>query len=91
LISPRCRQTRAGAAPCPWSTSPPSPSQRLLQVAASLLAWWNAKSCRGFDLTDLSPVGAIARDMLATAAFIATHRDYPAAYGLGPQFEQLVA
>ena len=67
-----------------------APTQRLLQVAASLLAWWNAKSCRGFNLTDLWTVGAIARDMLATAAFIATLREYPAGYGLGPQFEQLV-
>ncbi len=80
-----------------------APIQRLVQVAAgntsqsgtvgaSLLAWWNAKSCRGFDLTDLWTVdNAIAREMLATAAFIATHREYPAAYGLGHQFEQLVA
>jgi len=61
-------------------------------VAVSLLAWWNAKSCGGFDLTGLWAVGdAIARDRLATAAFIAKHWEYPAAYGLGPQFEQLVA
>jgi len=55
----------------------------LLEVAAFLLAWWNAKSCRGFDLTDLWKVGATARDRLATVAFIATHPEYPAAYGLG--------
>ncbi len=57
------------------------PIQRLLQVSAgetgpagtvagSLLAWWNATSCGGFELTDLWAVDdAIARDMLATAAF----------------------
>ncbi len=61
-------------------------------VAVSLLAWWSTKSCRSFDLTGLWAVGdAIARDRLVTAAFIATLREYPAAYGLGPQFEQLVA
>jgi len=80
-----------------------APIQRLVQVAAgetgqagtvavSLLAWWNAKSCRGFDLTDLWTIDdAIARDRLVTAAFIAKHWEYSAAYGLGPQFEQLVA
>jgi len=80
-----------------------APTQRLLQVAAgdtsqsgtvgtSLLAWWNAKSCCGFDLTDLWTVdNAISKQMLATAAFISTHWEYPAAYGVGPQFEQLVA
>lgn len=67
-----------------------APIQRLLQVAASLLAWWNAKSCQGFDLTDAWTIGAVVRDRLATAAFIATIRDWPAAYGLGPPFEQLV-
>ena len=60
-------------------------------VAGFLLAWWNAESCGGFDLTDLWAVDeAIARDMLATITFIATHREYPTAYGLGPQFVQLV-
>ncbi len=47
---------------------------------------------RGFDLTGLWAVGdAIARDRLVTAAFNAKHWEYSAAYGLGPQFEQLVA
>lgn len=32
-----------------------------------------------------------SRGMVATAAFVAVHREYPTAYGLGPQFEQLVA
>lgn len=34
---------------------------------------------------------AIAADMLATAAFIAARRGYPNAFGLGPDFEQLLA
>ena len=60
-------------------------------VASFLLAWWNAQACGGFDLADLWTVDeAITRDMVATAAFIASHREYPTAYGLGPQFEALV-
>ena len=61
------------------------------RVAGFLLAWWNAAECGGFDLTDLWAVDtAIAEDMLAAAAFIAAHREYPTAYGLGPEFEELV-
>ena len=66
-----------------------APIRRLLQVAASdtgqsrrvadfLLAWWNAGSCDGFDLAELSTMDeAIAADMLATVAFIAARREYP--------------
>ncbi len=99
--SPRCRQTRAGAAPCPWSKrrartksnaccrSPPAilASRQGRRVLAGLV---ERQKLPRFDLTDLWTVGAIARDMLATAAFIATLREYRAAYGLRPQFEQLV-
>jgi hypothetical protein len=57
-----------------------------------LLSWWNAQTCGGFDLTDLWAVDkAVADDMLAATTFIAQHNEYPTAYGLGPQFEQLVA
>ncbi len=60
-------------------------------VAAFLLAWWNAQASGGFDLADLWSVDeAIARDMVATVAFVASHREYPTAFGLGPQFEALV-
>jgi len=41
------------------------------------------------DPTDRWTVGTITRDTLATVALIVTHRQYPAADGLGPQFEQL--
>ena len=79
-----------------------APIHHRLQVAAGrtgqadttagyLLAWWNAKSCRDFALTDLWTVGAIARDRLATAGFIAGHRDYPGTDCLGQPFEHLLA
>lgn len=79
------------------------PIYRLLDLAQSdtgqarraanfLLSWWNAHNCGGFDLTDLWAVDKkVADDMLAAASFIAQHNEYPTAYGLGPQFEQLVA
>jgi len=41
------------------------------------------------DPTDRWTVGAITRDTLATVALIVTHGQYPAADGLGPQFEPL--
>lgn len=60
------------------------------RVANFLLAWWNAVSCGGFDLTDLWSVDAsIATDMLTVAAMISRARIYPDALGLRPQFEQL--
>ena len=79
-----------------------APVQRLLAIAEGdtgqsrtvawfLLAWWNARACGGFDLADLWAVDAdIARDMVATVAFVAAHREYPTVYGLGPQFDALV-
>ena len=61
-------------------------------VANFLLAWWNAGSCGGFDLTDLWAVdGEIADDMVAVARLVADRHEYPTAYGLGPDFEQIVA
>ena len=61
------------------------------RVANFLLAWWNAGSCGGFDLTDLWAVDqTIADDLLATAAFIAGHHEYPDSYGLREDFEALV-
>lgn len=61
------------------------------RVANFLLAWWNARACGGFDLTDLWAVeGPIADDMLAVVELIARHREFPTAYGLGADFERLV-
>lgn len=78
------------------------PIRRLLEVAQSdtgqarrvanfLLAWWNAPDCGGFDLTELWAVdAAVAADMLATAAFITRHHEYPSEFGLGEDFRALV-
>lgn len=62
------------------------------RAASFLLAWWNAKSCGGWDLTDLWGVDrAIADDMLSVAAFISRNQEYPNSYGLRAEFEALVA
>jgi hypothetical protein len=62
------------------------------RVADFLLAWWNAGACGGFDFTNLWAVDAsIAADMVAVMRLIATHQNYPDAYGLGPAFERIVA
>jgi hypothetical protein len=56
-----------------------------------LLEWWNAADCGSFDFTDLWMVDrAIADDILTVARLISLRHEYPTAYGLGPQFEQLV-
>jgi len=54
-----------------------------------LLAGRNTRNRGGLDPTDRWTVGAITRDTLATVALIVTHGQYPAADGLGPQFEPL--
>ncbi|TAN44070.1 MAG: hypothetical protein EPN26_17040 [Rhodospirillales bacterium] len=61
-------------------------------VADFLLAWWNAGSCGSFDMTTLWAVdGAITDDMVAVFRLIADRHEYPTAYGLGPDFEKIVA
>lgn len=61
------------------------------QAASFLLAWWNARSCGGFDPTDLWSVDdAIADDMLIVLRLIATSRIYPTSIGLDEQFAWLV-
>ena len=70
----------------------PDPPPHRNRSERYLLAWWNAGSCGGFDLTDLWMVDRkIADDMLATAAFVATHHEYPNSYGLRADFETLIA
>jgi len=62
------------------------------RVADFLLAWWNAGSCGSFDLTELWAVdGEIADDMVAVFRLVADRHEYPTAYGLGEDFEQIVA
>ncbi|MEY2170709.1 MULTISPECIES: DUF7673 family protein [unclassified Rhodanobacter] len=61
------------------------------RVADFLLAWWNAGSCGGFDLTDLWAVDtAIATDMVTVVGLIARVNSYPDTLGYGEQFEALV-
>jgi hypothetical protein len=76
--------------------------ERLVRVAQSdtgqsrisanfLLAWWNAKECGGFDLTDLWGVDAsIREDMLTVLILLIRQRRYPDALGYGKQFESVV-
>jgi len=74
-------------------------------AAGVLLACWNATSCGGFDLWAEPPKvprppgrgmaakgvdDAVARDRVATAAFVAVHRRSSRAREIGPQFEQRV-
>src|SRR5262249_49030195 len=60
-------------------------------VANFLLAWWNAASCGGFDLTDLWAVDtSIAEDMLAVIVLVSRQRRYPDDLGYGKQFESIV-
>ncbi|MBC7907013.1 MAG: hypothetical protein H7Y60_09750 [Rhodospirillaceae bacterium] len=61
-------------------------------VANFLLAWWNANSCGGFDLTDLWAVDTkITKDILAVTMLIAARNNYPDAYGFKADFERMVA
>ncbi|GGD58516.1 DUF7673 family protein [Pseudoxanthomonas indica] len=62
------------------------------RVANFLLAWWNADSCGGFDLTDLWVVDqAIRSDMLTTLGLILKSHSYPDTLGYGAQFEKLIS
>ena len=62
------------------------------RVASFLLAWWNAATCGSFDLTDIWAVDAeIADDMITVLRFVADRREYPPAFGLREDFEQIIA
>ena len=62
------------------------------KVANFLLAWWNAETCGGFDLTDLWGLDTeLCTDALRVFLHIATVNAYPDTLGYGPQFERLVA
>lgn len=64
------------------------------RVADFLLAWWNADSCGGFDLTNLWAVDtAIARDIVAVFAMVARVHSWPSSdpfKAYTRQFENLV-
>jgi len=59
-------------------------------VANSLLSWWNAAECGGFDLTDVwAGDTGVAVDMLRVFAMI-THQHYPDTLGYDKHFEAIV-
>jgi hypothetical protein len=61
------------------------------RVADFLLAWWNAGSCGGFDLTTLWGMDdAIAEDMVSVFGYIARVKNYPDTLGYKEQFELIV-
>ncbi len=60
-------------------------------VANFLLAWWNARTCGGFNLTDIWGVDRkIAEDMVRVFTLVAFVNEYPTAYGFRREFEELV-
>ena len=60
-------------------------------VAEFLLAWWNARSCGGFDLTNLWAVDSeICDDMLIVFSMIAAHRMYPNTLGYADDFKAIL-
>ena len=61
------------------------------RVADFLLAWWNAASCGGFDLTNLWGVDdSIADDMVIVFGFIAHANAYPDTLGFNAEFQSIV-
>lgn len=61
------------------------------RVADFLLAWWNAGTCGGFDLTTLWGVDSdIAADMVTVFALIARVNSYPDSLGYEADFKSLV-
>lgn len=60
-------------------------------VADFLLAWWNAGSCGGFDLTALWSLDSdIVADMLTVFALIARRNSYPDSLGYEDDFKAIV-
>lgn len=58
------------------------------RVADFLLAWWNAGTCGGFDLTILWGVDtAIAEDLVAVFTSLARVHDYPDTLGYEKAFQ----
>jgi hypothetical protein len=61
------------------------------RVADFLLAWWNAGSCGGFDLTNLWGVDlSIAEDMVSVFGYVARSHSYPDALGYEEPFQSIV-
>ena len=61
------------------------------RVADFLLAWWNAGSCGGFDLTNLWGLDrSIADDMVIVFGYVACANAYPDALGFNAEFQSIV-
>lgn len=61
------------------------------RVANFLLAWWNAATCGGFDMTDMWSVDQeIAADMATIFGCMVRVQCYPDSLGYGEQFTELV-
>ncbi|MFM0742159.1 hypothetical protein PQQ51_33465 [Paraburkholderia xenovorans] len=61
------------------------------RVADFLLAWWNAKSCGGFDITSAWGLDdEIAADVITVFGAAVRCNVYPDTLGFGPQFERIV-
>ncbi len=61
------------------------------RVADFLLAWWNAGSCGGFDLTNLWGVDqSIREDMITVFGYVARVNKYPDALGYKEPFQSIV-
>jgi hypothetical protein len=61
------------------------------RVADFLLAWWNAGSCGGFDITTSWECDSeIVDDIVTVFGFAARHSIYPDRLGYEKQFEAVV-
>lgn len=61
------------------------------RVADFLLAWWNAASCGGFDMTALWAVDSgISADMSTVFGFIGRVNQYPDTLGYEAEFKRIV-
>jgi hypothetical protein len=61
------------------------------RVADFLLAWWNAGSCGGFDLTTMWGCDtAIVDDMVIVFDYVGHNSHYPDEIEYGPRFEAVV-
>lgn len=88
--------------PAPINNQERTALDRLLKVAQSdtgqsrrvadfLLAWWNADSCGGFDLTNLWSVDtAVAVDMVTVFGLVARVHSCSDQLGYSDQFEAVI-
>lgn len=62
------------------------------RVASFLLAWWNASTCGGFDITDLWALDAqLVKAIFVVMATVASNQVYPDNLGYGDRFKGLIA